>query len=483
MITKRTIGTWGAVGGFAAAIALLTGLPTMARADELSDLRANNQLLQQRLDQISQAQQVAAAPPMAGGMMAGSFPHSFLVPGTDTSLAITGFVNLNTDYYISGGAQGGNATTDIGEFGRLLSVGVSKTNGPSQGSGHALTFYDNESRFRIESRTPTAWGPAGTVFEFDFNGGNNPGAATLHPGESLTPRLRLAYGTWGGWLAGQAYSQSLDLDSHTDVIDFGGDVTTGGTVRVPQLRYTYDLGNGMTLSTSIEAPDTTAFTAAGAVDNSAGGSIGSFANVPVKNNLPDVFEGWNIAQPWGHVRFTGVIRDLQFKEVYASGAGYSKEYIGYGGWFTGNVLPGWFGWSRDFIGWGVVAGEGMGRYIGNQYGLSSNFTGLATQAPGSVIATTNTAWGGYLGYKHWWAQDWASDFSGGIAHTDYNTTLLGPTASDSANKELITAHVNLFWYPTSFIHVGLEYMYGHRQVASNLNGNLNVIETEFQVKF
>jgi hypothetical protein len=49
MIRKRNIGTLAALGGITAIAALLTGLPS-AKADELSDLRANQDLLQQRID-------------------------------------------------------------------------------------------------------------------------------------------------------------------------------------------------------------------------------------------------------------------------------------------------------------------------------------------------------------------------------------------------------------------------------------------------
>ena len=54
MIRKRTNGRVAAIGGLTAAVALLTGLPA-AKADELADLRANQELLQRRIDQLAQA--------------------------------------------------------------------------------------------------------------------------------------------------------------------------------------------------------------------------------------------------------------------------------------------------------------------------------------------------------------------------------------------------------------------------------------------
>ena len=92
-----------AIGSLAATamVALLTGLPP-ASADELADLKANQELLQRRIDQLAQAQLPATGgvpgagtPPGIPGMQAapgqpslgGSFPRSFLIPGTDTSHA------------------------------------------------------------------------------------------------------------------------------------------------------------------------------------------------------------------------------------------------------------------------------------------------------------------------------------------------------------------------------------------------------------
>ena len=68
-----------------------------ARADEVSDLRANNELLQQRLDQIAQMQNngpsrlgLGDVQAMTAQATAGSFPRSFLIPGTDTSIRVGG---------------------------------------------------------------------------------------------------------------------------------------------------------------------------------------------------------------------------------------------------------------------------------------------------------------------------------------------------------------------------------------------------------
>ena len=36
----------------------------------------------------------------------------------------------------------------------------------------------------------------------------------------------------------------------------------------------------------------------------------------------------------------------------------SRQFIGYGGHFSGDVKPGWFGWAKDDFLFSFVAGEG-----------------------------------------------------------------------------------------------------------------------------
>src|SRR5690348_6725394 len=133
MTKTRTIGTLAAIGGLTATIALLTGLPA-ANADELADLRANQELLQRRIDQLAQAAlpETKAYPGVPGALGAqpipgqaiigGSFPRSFLIPGTDTSIRVGGLIDITLDYWLTGGQPNGNQTTTVGVTGQLETV-------------------------------------------------------------------------------------------------------------------------------------------------------------------------------------------------------------------------------------------------------------------------------------------------------------------------------------------------------------------------
>ena len=108
MIRRRNTGMVAAIGGSAVGLVLLTGLPA-AKADDLADLRVNLELLQRRIDQLAQASPgpyVPSTPATAAGpgqpVLAGSFPRSFLIRGTDTSLRIGGIAWVSVLEYLKG---------------------------------------------------------------------------------------------------------------------------------------------------------------------------------------------------------------------------------------------------------------------------------------------------------------------------------------------------------------------------------------------
>jgi hypothetical protein len=190
MTRSRNIIVVAAIGGFTSTIALLTGLPA-ANADELADLRAtqanlratqanlrdNQELLQRRIDQLAQTAPRLMRPgepgPVGVSMTGGSFPRSFLIPGTDTSIRVGGFADMTIDYWLSGGPANGNITTTVGASGQLNVVpldihGQTVPGFPAMGNvvpvntahsrGHVYSQSSRESRLNVETRTPTPWG-------------------------------------------------------------------------------------------------------------------------------------------------------------------------------------------------------------------------------------------------------------------------------------------------------------------------------------
>ncbi len=542
---KRTQGTGGlaALAGLTATIALMTGVP-VANADELADLRANQELLQRRIDQLAQLPRSKIGPAGTGGaaygtqaapglaLVGGSFPRSFLIPGTDTSIRVGGFADLTADYWFQGGQVNGTQTTTIGNNGRALTAPLAvhgqtipgfPTVGnvlpvdvqSSRGNG-VFSMSPRETRLNVETRTPTAWGELRTFIEFDFAGSgsllNNP----THVSDSLIPRLRYAYGTLAGFLAGQANSNFADPDASNETLDFGGDVGQAGVVRIPQVRYTIAGPWGSAWSASLETPETDLLTPAGQITTDSNGltsnnvssattngcvangttfnatafsptgtltSICSLTFNPTKSPAPDLTFASYWAQPWGHVDFKLVGRLLQVNDGHLI----DKKIFGYGGGVSGDIKPGWLGWAKDDITFQATAGDGIGRYIneGDDNALQTNFLSSPANAAaaGNIIVRPVVSFGASGGYQHWWLSNLRSNLTFGYVYRNYDLKLIGPSQSFDANKTITTVHVNLIWSPVSFIDTGIEYAWAQRTVMANIRGKEQYLVGKFRVKF
>ena len=542
---KRTHRTGGlaAIGGLTATIALLTGF-SAAKADELADLRANQELLQRRIDQLAQgaippsriapgiAPAMGTEPIPGQPIIGGSFPRSFLIPGTDTSIRIGGFVDLTALYFLQGANNGnpGTPTSNSGQNGNLNALPIGQQFVPGLGSVSAainhsrgngvFMFSPQQSRFNVETRTPTAWGEARTFFEWDWAGCTNFSCQTVQQGggDSLVPRLRFAYGTLGGFLAGQAISNFSDADADTESMEFGGAMGSTGGRRIPQVRYTLAGPWGSAFSVSAEQPTTSMITPAGILSSDSNvGALpgGPGAPTPISalcNGVPCTGAGTAIqgnigrtiapnltfasywAQPWGHVDFAGILVPLDVND----GRFISRKFLGYGGHIAGDVKPGWFGWNKDDFLFSFVAGEAIGNDMSGGWALgvplATNFTvttACRTPQPGclggsaasNVLFDTVFGYSANGGYQHWWLPNLRSTIAAGIAHQDINSQLIGPNQSSSMSKEQWNAFVNLVWSPAAFITTGVQYMYGKRIVVANGKGQEQVLIAKWRVAF
>jgi hypothetical protein len=390
---------------------------TSAKADEVADLRANQELLQRRIDQLAQAQNVGSgsylggAPNPAAGQPAGagSFPRSFLIPGTDTSLRVGGQLSTSAIYYFTGAPiNGAPQSTTVGITGNLESiplVGMAVVLPNAAGNSAAPPCSARQRRAIIdrsrsngnptsrvsrswETRTPTAWGEARTFIEFDFAGSTNfsPNGAALGTSDSLVPRLRYAYGTLGGLRVGQANSNFSDPDADTEALDFGNNPGQPGPSRIPQIRYTQPLAAWNipgAVSVSIESPFPASNTPAGSI-----GSDQTSTTLNTGNSLPGALGGvctgvatvaqrtgvhhgvWRTDQGLDADLYCGVLHPaalrshLDFSFVARPNLEISRRplhqvYLGYGAHVGADDKPGWFGWTDD-IQMHVVIGSGIG---------------------------------------------------------------------------------------------------------------------------
>jgi len=472
--------------------------------------------------------------------MAGSFPRSFVIPGTEVSLRVGGQGVGSLLWYLKGANNGGalngaggqpneTFTDGTGGTGNLPNIPLnthtfSNTAAPA-GFAHsrssAWEFSGKQSRVFLDARTPSPYGEVKAYVEFDFAAANTSTILNNNQGSvnGYIPRFRQGYATLGGLLAGQTQGTFTDNDSEPELLDFGGETGTPFVARTPQVRYTYPLPFGMSVAVSAENPnplfagpfgsyytDTNQIpteAACSAVTASTAGVItgtnitnaclgnGAFFNA-ARNAAPSFVGRWRIEQPWGHIQagtqvITYNLNDGEFLD---------KSYIGYGGSLSGNF----FTWGKDNLTWGVAGGDGIGDGIANNYGVATNFGGaLAGQGvnatdsrsffstnrmlyDAAVQATTIVSYSARVGYQHWWTPELRSTVDFSMNHNEV-PALVQASGRAALNKELNLAHANLIWSPVAFVDVGIEGAWGHRVVVSNLKGDAWTLQTSMKFRF
>jgi DcaP outer membrane protein/Porin subfamily len=438
MTIRWILSSAAAIGGIAATLSLLLG-PSTARADELADLRANQELLQQRIDQLSQApvgavpfpgQYVPGYGPPSGPagpnqpVVSGSFPRSFLIPGTDTSLRIGGFANVVIQEYFTGANQGGqldgqggiNNTTFInGPGGTGNLTGIPLNNAPGASRNSAFDISPNLSRLVVDARTPTAWGEIKAYMEWDwaYNNTNVVQSNALGTGSNYFARLRKAYGTFGGFEAGQDTGLLHDPDADPELID--AEATGNGRARQAQINYTYAGPYGTVFRAGFENPVARFQGPFGQVDQdtnqipnisacSVTGNItaatpattaclGSLAFLsPLQVSMPEWIATARVNQPWGHVQIGGVLREDKLDDAQYL----NQKFLGFAGTISGDAHPfsgnpGPLG--KDDLGFGMAAGQDAGNQIANGTGPVSNFGApLFVPGVGLVNPLESAAW-------------------------------------------------------------------------------------------
>ena len=405
----------------------------------------------------------SAAQTAPGG---GSYPGSFLIPGTNTSFSVGGYVKL--DYFYDFTSAGPTVGGLLGGVGNPLDA----ANGHAATAGHSVhgvsSLTASESRFNIQTRTPTAYGEVKTFIEGDFtnpNGLNNSATFTTESNSSGF-RLRQAYGTLGPFLAGQTFSTFRDLNAEPDTLDFGGDNFPGPN-RVPQIRYTYDAGSGLSFAGGIENA-TTNF-----VDATTGTAAGNFNGSVNGSKIPDFVVTGTYTQPWGHVSLRSAFRDLYDHQGGTTGLGTtpsspntSTAEFGYALALSGSVnIPG----MKDYALAQVFGGDGIGRYLStncSQSGCPDLYVNNATNTAEAI-----SAWGVMGGYEHFWADNLRSNISGSYIDFQNDGGFVNAVAFTSLNKHYITGHVNLVWSPIPSVDTGVEFIYTEREVEDGQTGN------------
>ncbi|HYC14115.1 MAG TPA: DcaP family trimeric outer membrane transporter [Stellaceae bacterium] len=412
---------------------------------------------------------VAQSAPAPG---AGSFENSLLIPGTQTSIRIGGYVKGDFVYDFSAQQNiNGGACPDCAPF------DGNKTVNPTAGHNiHGTSqMTASESRFNIITSTPTAFGDLKTNIEGDFtnpDGLTNSGSLHINT-NSYGFRLFYAYGMLGPVVVGQFRSNFRDSDTEPETLDFGGPIVAG-PLRQPQLRYTFDFGNGLTFATAAETPQTWVV----ANDVSAGGTT---AGTKQGSKIPDFTMTLRYSGDWGEISLRSVFRDLYWHNGGPTPSNADSSTFGWGLGVSGQ-FTGW--WGKDIAAFQINGGQGAGRYlVAGQ--LTSPDSGVSVNNTGDLVPIGAVS--GMVQYQHWWTDMLRTTVEGSFFKQYVNSNIFPTCTAQSPCGTFIdhawTTHVNLIWSPVPNVDTGIEWIRMQARNHSNVNANTNRFQTAMKFYF
>jgi hypothetical protein len=267
-------------------------------------------------------------------------------------------------------------------------------------------------------------------------------------GSSSVLRLRHAYGSYGGLLAGQTWSTFVDEDNMPRTIDFESPMAYA-SIRQAQARWTQSLAKSITWSAAIE-------------DNKSTITIPSGIPGKAEYPMPDLVTRFRFDLPGGHhVTTAAFLGQARFRPTDGD-----TDTVT----LWGTMLSAKFNtWGSDYVYSIFTAGEGIGRYRGG--------TTAVPDETGKLHAVGGVALMG--GYEHFWTDRWSTNFV--LSMTDTSDE---PFYTSAINKDLTYGAVNLlYWFLGSRAWTGVEYLYGRREVFASENANGTAHRIQYAVRF
>jgi len=489
-------------GGAALLVAAVAVQPVAA--EEVDDLKSEMRQLLDRIDQLEQNQKrtqievdqletnsawsvnervvrarasvLNPATSQGDYVSGGDFPGSFKLPGSDSSMALYGF--MKADYHHNFGP--------LRIFGPSLAVPAFQ---PLRGSAGATNqgqtnFRFNASQFNLETRTPSEYGEIRTLlqfdwFETDFDGTNN--NSTVN---EIRSGLRLAQASVGPWTVGQQWTAFTDLSQYAETADWEN-INSGPLCRCPSLTYADSLGGGWSFAISVVDPVTQIDLSGGVSGNTTGtlpASAGQGNLIAVNTGMPDFQGNIKYAQDWGHLFLSGQVRRVGYivddaattagANAWRSVTGQNSDEVTGWGFTVGLNLFDPLGLHpRDRFYTNVTYGEGIRGIIDES--LFCNVCTLeATVNPftGELDANSNFAF--TIHYQHWWTDTIRSSFIYGVTRNspgnDFDTV--------GTIRRTQAGFVNLFWSPIPRVNLGVESQYIETKMKGfgTLDGNESI---------
>lgn len=394
------------------------------------------QAVEARLAEVEQT--VQRVPEMAIENIKGEFPGSFKVPGTDAALRIGGRVRM---VYI-------NSFDAIGSDDRFVTSSIPIAGSEEAGKTSRVEFSVIPSRFNFDLRTPTGVGYMRAFIEADFAGGSD------------HLRLRHAFGQWGRWLMGQAWSTFSDPEAEPDGIDFEG-LNAISMARQPQIRWTRPLSERTNFAIAFEEanPELTGAEGVNQVPDLV---------LRLRWDPEDVRFGFGLLGEGSHIQTAILVRQLRGEIDNLTGDPRDTlSTTGYGINISG-VMPVPWEDDRDLFRWAWNAGQGIGRYIADLNAVGGQDAIYDADLDELTALSVASA---YLGYEHWWRPGVRSTLTAGYVWVD---NLDSQPAEALKRTERFS--LNLAWSPIPRLDLVAEYLWGQRINLDDQSGSAGQLQ-------
>jgi Porin subfamily len=381
----------------------------------------------------------------------GMMPGSFLMPGTNTSFRLRGFVRL----------------TGLGDFDPIGSADSFVTNSipvPQQ-IGQNFNMTARISRIALETWTPTDycdWN-VHTIIEGDFFNG----AAQAAGGGGNPFRLRFAFFDFGFFRFGQQNTVFMDGTNWPSLVDFQGP-NSWINQRQPSARMTLPVVDGVYWATSLERPFSDITT------NGLGTNV---------QQVPDVATHLRYETDLGHLQVAGIVRSIGYRPTdeavtQRAAAGISGSAV----FHPWAIMMGTdpvrdkdpSGLTRSRILLMTAWGPGIGRYINDLAG--QGFDGQVDPITGDFDVVEAFGWN--ASYEHWYNAHWLSNFTFSNVDVDNNAGQPGTTYDQA--KYL---GASLWWVPIPRMSFGIEYLWGERENLNDQHATAQRLNALFQFNF
>lgn len=438
---RRYFTSGATLTAMALALSLTSIQPANANSeDELRLLREQMAQMAKRLEELetkqADTQEQVQKTQDSAVITSGKSPGSFVLPGSDTTISIYGYVKADFIYDVSEG---------------LGDVFVPESISTSGKDENRFRAHARQTRFGIKTSTPTDMGKLKTRLEGDFFGSG--GNQTFSNSTSF--RLRHAFGSVGGLLAGQTWSNFMPIESYPGTVDFNGPAGLP-FIRQAQLRYTVPINDHLSFRGSVENSEFNGRAADGTVFGEGRGGLGVNAGI---DKAPDFTAAAVYRDDWGLVKLAGVGRLL------GSPNDQGDDDIGWGVNLSGNAKL----WPGGKVVGAFTYGDGVGRYLINGFGQDA-----FVDADGDVHSIE--AFGGAIQVRQQLTDDFAVAFAYG--RSEFNDHQVG---SDLDHVD--TVHVSAFWSPVQRLTFGAEAIWGDREDADGSDDDAVRLQTSVQVNF